>query len=87
VTARRYVVHPLYTVPYTVAPTTASTVTTTTIASIAGHLPVSPSTVPFTTRGTSAHVDPVLAWLSGAGFLAVILIMAGRFVMTRTHRA
>jgi hypothetical protein len=71
---------------YSVPPTTSVPVTSTTILSIAGHLPVTSSTVPFTTKGTSAHVDALFAWLSGAGFLAALLIMAGRFVMTRPRR-
>jgi hypothetical protein len=62
--------------------------TTTTIVAIGGHLPPPPSTVPLTTKGTSAHVSPVFAALSGAGFFVAFVIMATRFLITspRRHR-
>ena len=66
--------------------TAAPTTTSTTIAPIGGHLPVPPSTVPLRTKAQSAHVSPVFAALSGAGFLAAFLIMAGRFILTRPGR-
>ena len=66
--------------------TTAAPTTSTTIAPIGGHLPVPPSTVPLRTKAQSAHISPVFAALSGAGFLAAFLIMAGRFIPTRPGR-
>jgi hypothetical protein len=72
------------TVPITPAPTT--TTTSTTIAPIDGRIPVPPSTLPLRTKTQSAHVSPVLAALSGAGFFVAFLIMAGRFILTRSGR-
>jgi hypothetical protein len=75
---------PVTTVPYITTPT--SSTTSTTIAPLGGHVPASPSTVPLTTKGTSAHVSPFFAILSGAGFLVAILIVSGRFISTRPRR-
>jgi hypothetical protein len=78
--------------PATVAPlaptaTVATTsTTTTTIAGIGGRLPPAPVTLPLTTKGSNAHVDPLLAWLSGIGFCVVILVIIGRFLTSRPKR-
>jgi hypothetical protein len=72
-------------VPYptaTLPPTTAAP--TTTIVGIGGRLPVAPSTLPLTTMGSNAHVNPVLAILSGIGFGIALLIIAGRLIITRS---
>jgi hypothetical protein len=76
------------------APTTVSfattpvstAVTTTTLPSIGSHLPVPPSTVPLRTKAQSAHVSPVFAAFSIAGFFVALVIMATRFVLTRPRR-
>jgi hypothetical protein len=72
------------TTPTTPAPTTTST--STTIAPIGGHIPVSPSTLPLRTKAQNAHVSPVFAALSGAGFFVALLIMGISFIMTRPRR-
>jgi len=66
----------------TVASSTTST-TNTTLPSIGGNLPVTPSTVPFTTKQQSSHVSPVFAALSGIGFFLALIIVAVRFWITR----
>lgn len=72
---------------YITTPTTAATTTTVApIPGIGGHLPVSASTLPFTTKQQSAHVNPVFAALSGAGFLVALVIIAVRFLFTRSGR-
>lgn len=55
----------------------------TTIAPLGKSLPVSPATLPLTTRQTSAHVNPVFAILSGAGFAIGLLMVAARMFVTR----
>ncbi|HEY3810757.1 MAG TPA: hypothetical protein VGL49_04915 [Acidimicrobiales bacterium] len=80
-TTRRF---PIRTLPATTAPTT--TTSSTTIAPIGGHLSVPPSTLPLRTKTQSAHVSPVFAALSGAGFFVALVIMATRFVLTRPRR-
>jgi len=77
-------VYPLYTVPFRTVPST--TTTSTTIAPIGGRIPVPPSTLPLSTKAQSAHVSPVFAALSGAGFFVAFVIMASRFVLTRPGR-
>jgi hypothetical protein len=72
------------TAPATPAPTT--TTTSTTIAPIGGHIPVPPSTLPLRTKAQNAHVSPVLAALSGAGFFVALLIMGVSFFMSRPRR-
>lgn len=68
-------------------PTTAGTTTTVApIPGIGGHLPVSASTLPFTTKQQSAHVNPVFAALSGAGFVVALVIIGVRFLLTRPGR-
>jgi hypothetical protein len=69
----------------TAAPT-STTSTSTTIAPIGSHIPVPPSTLPLRTKAQSAYISPVFAALSGAGFFAAFLIMAGRFILTRPGR-
>jgi hypothetical protein len=78
--------------PYyrTVAPTfrtgsttSTSSTTSTTLAGIGGRVPAEQATVPLPTHGTNGHVNPVYAMLSGAGFFAALVIMAGRFFYTR----
>ena len=63
-----------------------TTTTLTTIPGINGHLPVSPSTLPFTTKQQSSHVSPVFAALSGAGFFVALVIVVVRFLLTRPGR-
>lgn len=65
---------------------TVVAVPATTLAPIKGKLPPPPSTVPFVTRATSAHVDPILAKISLAGLALALLIMAVQFVLTRPGR-
>jgi hypothetical protein len=60
--------------------------TTTTIAAIGGQLPPAPVTLPLTTKGSNAHVNPLFAWLSGIGFLVAILVIIGRFLTSRPKR-
>ncbi|MBV9662284.1 MAG: hypothetical protein JO337_14120, partial [Acidimicrobiales bacterium] len=67
--------------PLTIPDTVA---TTTTIAPLGGQLPVAPSTLPLTTKGTNGHVNPVLAIISGAGFGLALLIIAARLLITRS---
>jgi hypothetical protein len=76
--------YPVYTGPTVTLRTT--TTTSTTIAAIGNRLPVTPSTLPFSTKSQSAHVSPVFAALSGAGFLVAFVIMAVTFVLTRPGR-
>ena len=74
------------TVPPTTAPprtTVPPSTTTTTLPAIGGNLPVTPSTVPFTTKQESSHVSPVFAALSGAGFFLALVIVGVRFWLTR----
>jgi hypothetical protein len=73
-------------VSVTFASTTVSSTTSTTIASIFGHLPVAPSTVPFNTKGSNAHFDTKLGWLSAGGFALAALIILIRLVLTRPSR-
>jgi hypothetical protein len=47
---------------------------------------LSPSTLPLATKGTSAHVNPIFAMLSGAGFFVALMIVTGRLVITRPRR-
>jgi len=71
-------------VPASVPPTTpAPTTTSTTIAAIVGRLPATPATLPLALKGSSAHVSPVFAVLSGVGFFVALLIAAARFFVTR----
>jgi len=80
---------PAVTFPFVTLPprTVATTSTTsTTIAAIGSRLPPPPATLPFTTKGTNGHVKPLFAMLSGAGFFLALVIMAGRFLMTRPKR-
>jgi hypothetical protein len=75
---------PVITAPFVTTPTTAATTTTsTTIAALGGQLPVTPSTLPLRTKATNAHVNPVFAMLSGIGFFIALVIVVGRFWMTR----
>jgi hypothetical protein len=60
--------------------------TTTTIAAIGGQLPPAPVTLPLTTKGSNAHVNPLFAWLSGIGFVLAILVILGRFLTSRPKR-
>jgi hypothetical protein len=48
--------------------------------------PVPPSTVPFTTKTQSAHVNPIFARLSIAGFATAAVMVAFRVVRTRPGR-
>jgi hypothetical protein len=64
-----------------------TTTTTTTIAAIGGRLPPSPVTLPLTTKGSNAHVNPLFAWLSGIGFLVAILVIFGRLFTSRPKRS
>jgi hypothetical protein len=62
----------------------APTTTATTLPSIVnGNLPVTPSTVPFTTEQQSSHVSPVFAALSGAGLFVALVIVGVRFITSR----
>ena len=61
----------------------APTTTATTLPSIGGSLPVTPSTVPFTTEQQSSHVSPVFAALSGAGLFVALVIVLVRFITSR----
>jgi hypothetical protein len=76
--------YPLYTVPVRTVPTTSTT--STTIAPIGNRIPVAPSTLPLTTKAQNAHVSPVFAALSGAGFFVALVIMGTRFVLSRPGR-
>jgi hypothetical protein len=78
-----YIPAPVITQP---APTTTSTSTTSTTIAAIGGLPVAPATLPLHTKGTSAHVDPLFAILSGAGFLLGLLIIVGRVILSRPPR-
>ena len=72
---------------YITTPTTVATTTTLApIPGIGGHLPVSASTLPFTTKQQSSHVSPVFAALSGAGFFIALIIIGVRFLLTRPGR-
>jgi hypothetical protein len=42
--------------------------------------------VPLRTKAQSAHVSPVFAAFSIAGFFVALVIMATRFVLTRPRR-
>jgi hypothetical protein len=42
--------------------------------------------LPFITKGSNAHVDPVLAKISLGGFALTLLIMIVQFVLTRPGR-
>lgn len=66
--------------------TTSTSTTSTTIAPINGRLPVVPSTLPLTTHSSSAHVSPVFAALSGAGFFVALVIMAIQWIRTRPRK-
>ena len=68
------------------ATVTTTSTTTTTIAAIGGKLPAAPVTLPLTTKGSNAHVNPLFAWLSGIGFLVAILVIFGRFLTSRPKR-
>jgi hypothetical protein len=70
--------------PAPTAPTTSTT--STTIGAIGGRLPPAPVTLPLTTKGSNAHVNPLYAWLSGIGFFVALVVMAGRFVTSRPKR-
>jgi len=72
------------TTPRTTIP--APTTTATTLPSIGANLPVTPSTVPFTTKTQSSHVSPMFAELSGAGFFLALVIVGLRLFMTRRGR-
>jgi uncharacterized membrane protein YciS (DUF1049 family) len=48
---------------------------------------VVPSTLPLTTRSSSAHVSPVLAALSGVGFFVALVIIAVQWIRTRPRKA
>lgn len=61
----------------------APTTTASTLPSIGGNLPVTPSTVPFTTKQQSSHVSPVFGALSGAGFFVALVIVLVRFISSR----
>ena len=65
------------------SPTPAAT---TTIAPLGGRLPTPVATVPFETKPQSAHVDPLLAYLSGVGFFVALVIIAVQFLLTRPNR-
>ena len=69
--------------PRTTVPGSTTSTTNTTLPSIGGNLPVTPSTVPFTTKQQSSHVAPVFAALSGIGFFLALIIVAVRFWLTR----
>jgi hypothetical protein len=58
----------------------------TTVAPFGDQLPVSPSTLPLTTKRPSAHVDPIFAMLSGVGFFVAVVILVAQFVLTRPGR-
>lgn len=65
----------------------APTTTSSTLPSIVGgNLPVTPSTVPFTTKEQSSHVSPAFAALSGAGLFVALVIVAVRFITSRPPR-
>jgi hypothetical protein len=95
VTAPPYVppTQPRYTYPtygyatYPTVTTIPTTTTSTTIAPINGRLPVVPSTLPLTTKSTSAHVSPVFAALSGIGFFLAICMVIVQLIRTRPRRA
>ncbi|HET6915640.1 MAG TPA: hypothetical protein VFH56_06070 [Acidimicrobiales bacterium] len=70
----------------TTIPASTTSTTNTTLPSIGGNLPVTPSTVPFTTKQQSSHVSPVFAALSGIGFFLALIIVAVRFWFTRPPR-
>ena len=74
--------YPVVTAPATGIPLPTST----SLPSIRNRIPVPPSTVPLQTRAPSAHISPVFPALSGAGFFVALVIMASRFVMTRSRR-
>lgn len=76
------------TLPYgqRVSTTSTSTSSTTLVAPLGPQLPRPQATVPLSTKGTSGHVDPVFAMLSGAGFFLALLIMVGSFLMSRPSR-
>lgn len=69
------------TIPRTTVP--APTTTASTLPSIGGNLPVTPSTVPFTTTQQSSHVSPVFGALSGAGLFVALVIVLVRFITSR----
>ncbi len=71
---------------YVSSPPTTVVPSTPVVAPIKGRLPSAPSTVPFTTKAQSAHVDPVLAKISLGGLGVAVLIMAVQFVLTRPGR-
>ncbi len=69
------------------SPATTATQTPTappgSIAPLGNRLPVSPVTLPLRTHSSNAHVSPVFAYLSVAGFAVAILIALGRMFLTR----
>ncbi len=75
---------PLVTLPPRTVATTSTT--STTIAAIGTKLPRVAATLPLTTKGTNAHVNPVFAMLSGAGFFLALVIIVGRFLASRPKR-
>lgn len=74
---------PSYTTAQPTTTVAATTTTSTTIAPLGNSFPATPATLPLRTRGTSAHVNPVFAVLSGIGFLVALLIVSGRLFVTR----
>ncbi|MDQ6839755.1 MAG: hypothetical protein M3137_15870 [Actinomycetota bacterium] len=68
------------TAPATTAP---ATTTTSTVAPLPGGIPVSPSTLPLTTKNQNGHVNPVFAELSGVGFFIALALIAVQAVLTR----
>ncbi len=75
---------PSYTTAQPTTTVAATTTTSTTIAPLGNSFPATPATLPLRTRGTSAHVNPVFAVLSGIGFLVALLIVSGRLLVTRS---
>jgi hypothetical protein len=74
------------TTPPTVSAAPTTVASGTTVVPIGNQLPAPPVTLPLTTRPASAHVDPLLAKLSLAGFAFVILLLLIQAVLTRPRR-
>lgn len=58
----------------------------TTPAPISARIPPPVATVPLVTKAQNAHVDPLLAYLSGGGFFVALVIMGTQYVLTRPGR-
>jgi hypothetical protein len=68
--------------PSSAAPSSPA-VPATTIAPLGAASTVAPATLPLRTKGSNAHVSPVLAILSGVGFLVALLMIVVRMIVTR----